>query len=47
VYDEISPLDGRYKDRLAGLGDYFSEFALMRARCEVELRYLLALDKTG
>ncbi len=47
MYDEISPLDGRYKDRLAGLGDYFSEFALMRARCEVELRYLLALDKTG
>ncbi|RLE35809.1 adenylosuccinate lyase, partial [Candidatus Acetothermia bacterium] len=46
MYDELSPLDGRYKDRLKGLGDYFSEFALMRARCEVELRYLAALDKT-
>jgi len=47
MHDEISPLDGRYKDRLAGLGDYFSEFALMRSRCEVELRYLLSLDETG
>jgi len=46
---EISPLDGRYRDRLAPLGEFFSEFALVQARIEVELRYLLALDdaKTG
>ncbi len=44
---EISPLDGRYQQRLQPLGAYFSEFALMQARCEVELRYVLALDDTG
>ncbi|PID55622.1 adenylosuccinate lyase [candidate division KSB3 bacterium] len=44
---EISPLDGRYKARLEHLSDYFSEYALMRSRCEVELRYVLALDETG
>jgi len=44
---EISPLDGRYRERLAGLGEHFSEFALVRARCEVELRFLEALDGTG
>ncbi len=43
----ISPLDGRYGARLTPLAAYFSEFALMRARCEVELRYVLALDATG
>ncbi len=44
---EISPLDGRYRERLVELPSYFSEFALMRARCEVELAYLEALDRTG
>ncbi len=44
---EISPLDGRYRERLAELPAYFSEFALMEARCEVELAYLEALDRTG
>jgi adenylosuccinate lyase len=44
---EISPLDGRYRERLAELPAYFSEFALMKARCEVELAYLEALDRTG
>ena len=42
---EISPLDGRYRDRLAPLGEFFSEFALVQARLEVELRYLIALDE--
>jgi adenylosuccinate lyase len=44
---EISPLDGRYAAIVGRLGEYFSESALVRARCEVELRYLLALDETG
>ena len=44
---EISPLDGRYADRLSHLGEYFSEFSLMRMRVMVELRYLLALDESG
>jgi len=43
----ISPLDGRYKKRLQHLSTYFSEFALMRARCQVELLYVKALNETG
>jgi len=45
--DEISPLDGRYADRLGDLGKLFSESALMRSRCFVELAYLEALADTG
>jgi len=44
---EISPLDGRYAADVGHLGTYFSEFALMGARCEVELRYAVALDGIG
>jgi adenylosuccinate lyase len=47
MFKEISPLDGRYADRLSHLGNYFSEFALMRSRVLVELRFLLALDESG
>lgn len=44
---EISPLDGRYYKRLQHLGNYFSEFALMRMRVLVELRFLEALNEAG
>jgi len=47
VVREISPLDGRYADTLAPLGDVFSEFALAKERCTVELLYLRALEETG
>ena len=40
----ISPLDGRYGQKLQSLSEYFSEYALMRMRCMVELQYLEALD---
>ncbi|MEA3500439.1 MAG: adenylosuccinate lyase [Candidatus Marinimicrobia bacterium] len=43
----ISPLDGRYGKKTFHLGEYFSEFALMKKRTEVELKYLLALNETG
>lgn len=43
----ISPLDGRYGEQLAHLGDYFSEFALMRIRCDIELLYAEALCEAG
>ncbi len=43
---EISPLDGRYAEVVGHLGEVFSEHALMQARCDVELAYLLALDET-
>ena len=44
---EISPLDGRYADRLTALAEYFSEFGLVRSRVLVELRFLEALNQTG
>ena len=40
----LSPLDGRYSKKVAVLGEYFSEEALMKARTEVELRYFIALS---
>ena len=39
----LSPLDGRYAKKVAVLGEYFSEEALMKARVEVEILYFLAL----
>jgi adenylosuccinate lyase len=39
----VSPLDGRYASRTEPLVPYASESALMRARTEVEVEYLVAL----
>ena len=39
----ISPLDGRYGGKVAGLAEYFSEFALIRYRLLVEVRWLQTL----
>lgn len=39
----ISPIDGRYRSKLSGLSEYFSEFALMRYRVLVEIEYFIAL----
>jgi len=39
----ISPIDGRYYKQVAALSDYFSEFALLRARTLVEVEYFIAL----
>ncbi|MCS6832138.1 MAG: lyase family protein, partial [Flammeovirgaceae bacterium] len=39
----ISPIDGRYRNKVESLGSYFSEFALMRYRVLVEVEYLIAL----
>ncbi|MCU4740886.1 adenylosuccinate lyase [Natronoglomus mannanivorans] len=39
----VSPLDGRYGTRTAPLSPYASEAALMRARVQVEVEYLIAL----
>jgi adenylosuccinate lyase len=43
----ISPLDGRYGERLAPLRECFSERALVGARIEVELRYTRLLHRRG
>jgi len=39
----LSPLDGRYADKVDSLRDQFGEFALIRHRVRVELAWLLAL----
>jgi adenylosuccinate lyase len=36
----ISPIDGRYADKTKALRPFFSEYGLLRARVEVELRWL-------
>ena len=39
----LSPLDGRYRNKLAPLREFFSEYALIRFRVEVEVAWLKAL----
>jgi adenylosuccinate lyase len=39
----ISPVDGRYRQQLQHLDQYFSEFALIRYRIRVEVEYFIAL----
>ncbi|MDE2294597.1 MAG: adenylosuccinate lyase [Gammaproteobacteria bacterium] len=41
--DALSPLDGRYRAKLAPLREIFSEAGLMRERARVEAAWLLAL----
>jgi len=40
VLEAITPLDGRYRQTIQEASAYFSEYALMRARLAVELRFL-------
>src|SRR5688500_12680083 len=37
----ISPIDGRYRRQVHHLEDYFSEYALMKYRVQVEIEYFL------
>ncbi|MCL2727577.1 MAG: lyase family protein, partial [Bacteroidales bacterium] len=39
----LSPIDGRYRKQVADLAGYFSEYALIRYRLQVEVEYFLAL----
>jgi|TARA_B110000438_G_scaffold30564_1_gene29991 adenylosuccinate lyase len=41
--NSISPLDGRYRNSVKQLSEYFSEKALMRYRLMIEVEYLIAL----
>lgn len=43
----ISPVDGRYRSKVERLGDYFSEYALIRYRLRVEVEYFIALSRLG
>ncbi len=42
----LSPIDGRYASKTAGLRDLFSEYGLMRHRLLVEVRWLQTLSAT-
>jgi len=39
----ISPIDGRYRDKVDNLSGYFSEWALMQYRIDVEITYFIFL----
>ena len=39
----ISPVDGRYNNKVEGLENYFSEFALIKYRLLTEVEYFIAL----
>lgn len=39
----VSPVDGRYRRVTSSLGAYFSEYALIQYRVEVEIEYFIAL----
>ena len=41
----ITPIDGRYQSKTSSLTDFFSEFALIKTRVEVEIKWLLFLSK--
>ncbi|MFN8259855.1 MAG: adenylosuccinate lyase [Chitinophagales bacterium] len=41
----ISPIDGRYRAKVAKLENYFSEFALIKYRVRVEIEYFIELSK--
>jgi len=43
----ISPVDGRYGDKIAELRPIFSEYGLIRLRVRVEVRWLQALVEAG
>ena len=39
----ISPIDGRYRNKIEGLSAYFSEEALIKYRIKIEIEYFIAL----
>jgi len=44
--EAITPLDGRYKDKVKGLSAYFSEASYFKYRCKVEIEYFIELTGT-
>ena len=43
----ISPIDGRYRNKVSQLADFFSEKALIQYRVKVEILYFIALCESG
>lgn len=40
----ISPIDGRYQSKTESISQFFSEYALIRTRIEIEIEYLIQLS---
>lgn len=47
MLNAISPLDGRYANKVHALSPYFSELGLIRYRVKVEILYFIRLCNTG
>jgi len=43
----INPLDGRYAKKTSELSEFVSEYALIKYRIEIEIKYLIALSEIG
>jgi len=43
ILNAISPIDGRYRSKVANLAPFFSEEALIKYRVKVEIEYFIAL----
>ena len=43
--NNITPIDGRYKEKSKALCNYFSEYSFIRYRILVEIEYLISLSK--
>ena len=43
ILTAISPIDGRYRGKAGALASYFSEFALIKYRVQVEIEYSITL----
>lgn len=41
----ITPIDGRYRNKVSELADYFSEYALIKYRVLVEIEYFISLSQ--
>ena len=39
----LSPIDGRYRGKAGALASYFSEYALIKYRVQVEIEYFITL----
>ena len=42
----VTPIDGRYQSQIKSLANYFSEFALIKTRVEIEIEWLLLLSNS-
>ena len=41
ILTAISPIDGRYRSKAGALASYFSEYALIKYRVQVEIEYFI------